>query len=100
MMDSLFDRALFVLFLCLLPLVYRLNKTWFFYTVAAGSVPALTSWFMSYRRYYVVLFPLFIVMAQLVARAKNRWLFWYYVAILGAIQVWAIIQFTTFNWAG
>jgi hypothetical protein len=55
---------------------------------------------MSYRRYAIMLFPMFVVLAQLVARSKSRWLFWYAVAVFGALQVWAICQFINFNWAG
>ena len=100
MVDSALDRGFFVLFLALLPLVYRVDKTWFFYTLPTGLVPALTSYFMSYRRYIMVCFPVFIVLAQLLAKTKSRWLFWHYVVILAALQAWAIKQFTTFNWAG
>ena len=100
MMDSALDRGFFLLVLALLPLVYRLDKTWFWYTLPAGVVPALTSWFMSYRRYVIVLFPIFIVLTQLAAKSKSRWLFWYYVAFMAALQAWAIKQFVNFNWAG
>jgi len=99
MMDSALDRGFFLLFLALLPLVYKLNKTWFFYTLPAGLVPALTSWFMSYRRYIMVCFPIFIVLAQLLQKTNPK-VFWYYVILLAGLQVWAIIQFTNFNWAG
>ena len=100
MMDSALDRGFFILFLALLPLIYRMNRTWFFYTLPAGLVPAMTSWFMSYRRYIMVGFPIFIVLAQLLQKPEHRWLFWYYVAIMAALQVWAITQFVNFNWAG
>jgi hypothetical protein len=100
MMDGVLDRAFFVLVLALLPLVYRLDKTWFWYTLPAGVVPALTSWFMSYRRYIIVLFPIFVVLAQLLAKTKSRWLFWYYVVLLGALQAWAVVRFVNFKWAG
>ena len=100
MMDSAMDRGFFLLVLVLLPLVYRLDKTWFWYTLPAGIVPALTSWFMSYRRYIMVLFSIFIVLAQLLARTKNRWLFWYYVVLMAVLQAWAVKQFVNFNWAG
>ena len=82
MMDSLLDRALFVLLVLLLPLVWRLNRTWFFYTAAAGVVPALTSWFMSYRRYFLVCFPAFVILAQLSTK-KPPWAFWY---VCGAVS--------------
>lgn len=100
MMDGALDRFFFLLSLVLLPLVYRLNRTWFWYTLPACLIPALTSWFMSYRRYVMVLFPIFIVLAQLLAQTKNRWLFWYYVVLMAALQAWAVKQFVNFNWAG
>ncbi len=100
MMDSALDRGFFLMFLALLPLVYRLNRTWFWYVLPAGLVPALTSYFMSYRRYIMVLFPLFIVLAQSLAKARHRWVFWYYVAALAALQAWAVREFVNFNWAG
>ncbi|HXT41965.1 MAG TPA: hypothetical protein VN887_18290 [Candidatus Angelobacter sp.] len=100
MMDSALDRGFFVLFLALLPLIYRLNKTWFWYTLPTGLVPALTSYFMSYRRYIMVCFPVFIVLAMLLGKTKSRWVFWYYVVILAVLQGWAVKQFVNFNWAG
>lgn len=100
MTDSVLDRFFFLLFISCIPLIYRLNKVWFFYVLPAGLVPALTSWFMSYRRYVMVLFPMFVVLAQLLARTKARWLFWYYVALLAVLQAWAVIRFTNFEWAG
>jgi len=99
MMDAALDRGCFLLFLALLPAMYRLDKLWFFYVLPAGLVPAMTSWFMSYRRYTIVLFPLFIVLAQLLARTKSRWLLWYYVILMAALQAWAVKQFVNFNWA-
>lgn len=100
MMDAALDRFFFVLFLALLPLIYRLDKTWFFYVLPAGLVPAMSSWFMSYRRYVMVLFPIFIVLAQLLGDRSRRWMFWYYVAVLAAVQAWAVMHFVNFGWAG
>jgi len=100
MMDSVLDRLFFILVLALLPAVWRLNRTWFWFTLAAGMVPAMTSWFMSYRRYAVVCFPLFIVLAQFCQKQELRPLFWYYVILMAAIQVWAVTCFVNFYWAG
>ncbi len=100
MTDSILDRACFLLFLVTLPFIYKLNKTWFWYALPTGLVPALTSYFMSYRRYTIVCFPIFIVLAQWLAKSGSRWLFWYYVIMFGALQVWAITQFVNFKWAG
>jgi hypothetical protein len=100
MLDSGVDRTCFILFLASLPLVYRLNKTWFFYMLPAGLIPALTSWFMSYRRYFMVLFPIFILLAHILAGSKSRLIFWGYVIALTILQALAINHFFNFYWAG
>jgi hypothetical protein len=100
MLDGAIDRALFIVFLAMLPLVYRLNRTWFWYALPTGLVPAMSNQFFSYRRFIVVCFPVFIALAQLFARSRSRWLFWYYVVLLAGLQAWAVKQFMTFNWAG
>lgn len=99
MMDAALDRGFFVLFLALLPAVWKVNRTWFWYTLPTGLIPAMTSYFMSYRRYLIILFPVFIALAQLLAKGP-RWMFWYYVVLLAAMQAWAVVQFVNFNWAG
>ena len=98
--SSVLDRSFFLMFLVLLPLTYRLDKTWFFYVLPTGLIPALSNWFMSYRRYVMVLFPIFIVLALVFRRPALRKVFWYYIALLSALQVWAILQFVNFKWAG
>ena len=100
MTDSALDRVLFVAFLALLWPVFRLDKTWFLYVFSTGLVPALSCWFVSYRRYSAVLFPVFIAMALLLAQKKHRWLFWYYILLLAALQAWAVMQFVHNHWAG
>jgi hypothetical protein len=100
MLDAALDRLFFVAFLALLWPIYRLDRVWFFYVLPAGLIPALSSWFMSYRRYIMVLFPLFVVLALSLRQTKRRWIFWYYVVLMAALQGWAIRQFTDFDWAG
>ncbi len=100
MRDAILDRSCFILVLALLPFIFRIKKTWFFYTFVVGLVPATTSWFMSYRRYIMVCFPVFVVLALLLSKTRTRWLFWYYVALLWSVQLWAATEFTNFNWAG
>ena len=72
MMDGLLDRAFLVLVRLTLPVVWRLNRVWFWYVLRAGLVRPLTRWFMSHRRYVGVLFPVFLVLAQWLGRARNR----------------------------
>lgn len=99
MMDAALDRGFFLLFLALLPLVRKRNRLWFWYVLPGGLIPPLTSYFMSYRRYIMMLFPLFVVMAQLLTKGP-RWMFWYYVILMALLQAWAVFQFVNFNWAG
>ncbi len=100
MLDSVLDRGFFLLFLALLPAVWKLNRTWFWYTLFTGLIPAMSNYFLSYRRFIMVCFPLFIVLAQLLAKTERRWIFWYYVVLLAAMQAWAVTRFVNFNWAG
>jgi hypothetical protein len=100
MMDAAIDRVFFLMVVVLLPLIYRMSRAWFFFTLLVGLVPAGTSWFMSYRRYLMICFPVFIILAQLLGDSKIRWIFWYYTGLLGVLQVWGIIQFVNFKWAG
>ena len=100
MVDGVLDRVFFVILLAMLPVIYRTNRTWFFYTLPIGLIPALTAWFSSYRRYCMVCFPVFIVLTQLLRKPGRRILFWYFVILLSSLQVWAVIKFVNFGWAG
>lgn len=98
--DALLDRLFFILCLASLPAVWRLNRIWFWFILAAGIVPAMTVLFMSYRRYVVVCFPLFIVLAQLCQKPERRLAFWFYVVVLAGLQALAVAKFMNFYWAG
>jgi len=100
MLDSVLDRGFPLLYLAMIPLMLRLNKTWLLCSLPAAVFPACASYFVSSRRYIVLCFPLFVVLAQLLAGTKCRWLFWYYVVLLAGMQIWAVRQFSSFNWAG
>jgi len=71
MTDSILDRGLFLLLLAVLPLLFRLNKLWFWYSFGSGVIPALTNWYMSYRRFTIVCFPLFVACAILLGRSRQ-----------------------------
>jgi hypothetical protein len=100
MMNGVIDRVLFLALAVLLPVILRFDKAWFLYAACMGIVPALTGWFMSYRRFVIVVFPLFIVIAYLLRMAGSRLAFWYYAVFLACLQFWAVIQFVNFRWAG
>jgi len=71
-LDSIFDRIFFVIFLMTLPLVYRMNKTWFVFSLMMGLIPAVTNSFVSYTRYVAVVFPLFVVAGQYFATPEMK----------------------------
>ncbi|KAF0132725.1 MAG: hypothetical protein FD145_1580 [Candidatus Saganbacteria bacterium] len=64
--NSIIDRFFFLFFLILLFFSYKkIDKTLFCYMLAIGLVPALAGNFMSYTRYLLEVFPIFIVMSLL-----------------------------------
>jgi hypothetical protein len=100
MTDSAVDRGCFFLFLVLLPFIFRGNRTWFWYTLPTGLIPALTSYFMSYRRYVMVCFPMFVISALILTKNGRRWYFWCCVVLLAVVQILAVLRFVNADWAG
>lgn len=73
-LGSVFDRLFFVIFLASAPLVYRkVDKPLFVYYLSIGLVPLLGS-FMSYTRYLLPAFPLYIAYADVFARHQKLFL--------------------------
>ncbi len=98
MFDSFLDRWLFLMLLLALPGIWRLNKTLFFYALASGVVPAMSNWFFSYTRFFILCFPIFIVLA---IRLRGRpMLFWYVTGLAGAVQVILLLRDINYYWAG
>lgn len=61
---SILNRLLFGFYLVLLYFIHKyLDTTLFVYSLALGLFPALTGVFMSYSRFILVVFPIFIVLA-------------------------------------
>ncbi len=81
--NSIIDRLFFVLFLVLLPLVFKkTDKVLFIYTLAMGIVPVFGS-FMSYTRYLLLAFPIFIAMAVFFSAKKEKYVFpYFYISLL------------------
>jgi hypothetical protein len=69
--SSIIDRVFFVAFLASAPLVYRrVDKPLFVYYLSIGLVPLLGS-FMSYTRYVLPAFPLYIAYADAFAQKQR-----------------------------
>ncbi len=73
MSAALVDRALFVGYLALLPVVWKWNRTWFWLALVLGVIPAMTQTFASFSRYALVIFPIFAAAGGLLARCTPAW---------------------------
>jgi hypothetical protein len=100
MLTSVLDRSFLILFLGSLPFIWRLNRSYFWYALLAGLVPALSMWFLSYTRHVMACLPLFIALGQALQAPARRWLLAYYVALMAGIQIVLFARFLTFDWAG
>ncbi len=97
---SLLDRCVFVLLLNCLPVIWRLDKGWFVWTVVLGVVPAMSGTFTSFTRFASVVFPIFVALAVVLQGYSRRYLRAGVVAgflILHVILLW---RFVNFRWAG
>ncbi len=71
--NSIFDRVFFLGFVLLSVLmIRRVSITLLLFSIAFGVLPVLSGSFMSYMRYVAVIFPLYIVLAQLVEEKKYQ----------------------------
>jgi len=70
---SILNRVFFGLFLVLLYFIWRYTDTTLFvYSLVMGLIPAMSDSFMSYIRFLLVIFPIFIVLA--LKFQKRPWL--------------------------
>jgi hypothetical protein len=99
---SLVDRISFMLLLYCFPLIWRLDKGWFLWSLFLGIVPAMSGMFVSYTRFAAVVFPLFVAMAVFLDRPglHFRCLRLATVAAFVAVQVILVWRFVNFRWAG
>lgn len=97
--NSALDRLMFLIFICSLPLVYKQNKTLFIYTLVVGLLPAMATWFISYTRFIILCFPIYIAWGDYAAKAKCSFMFWYCTALLAAIQVCLLLRHLNHYWS-
>ncbi len=95
---SVLDRALFVLCVCSLPAIWRLNRLYFAYALFAGILPGLTTWFFSYSRNFMMCFPTFIVLGAWCTTRRRL----FCLLLLGAfaLQWMFILRYVNCRWAG
>jgi hypothetical protein len=97
--NSILDRAFFLGFLALLaPIFRRLPLPFALYALAMGTISVLGGSFEYYTRYVLVVFPVFIVLAQLLARDNWTWLWRPLVFVFAMLQGLLLVMQATFYW--
>ena len=97
---SLLDRSFFLLLIAVLPAIWKLDRTWFWWAVMLGVLPAMIATFTSFTRYLVVVFPLFITLAVVLQGAGLRWLRVAILSVFGGLHFWLLLRHINFQWAG
>lgn len=92
------DRGFFILFAISLYFIYKkLDKTLFIYALTVGSVPLFGS-FMSYSRYLLLVFPLFMVLSPLLESKSHRFYKFLILSLIGLLQILFILAHSLNYW--
>lgn len=96
------DRCSFMLLMYSLPIIWRLDKGWFLWSLFLGIVPAMTGMFVSYTRFAAVVFPLFIALAVFLNMPGLlfRSLRVVIIATFFILQMILVWRFVNYRWAG
>jgi hypothetical protein len=98
-LGSAIDRVWFLLFCASLPLIWKVNKEWFSYSLLMGLIPAMTLSFTSFTRYVLVIFPVFVVFSNLLfTGGREKWSYLLMAALFG-VQVIFIVLHINDYWA-
>lgn len=97
---SVLDRTFWLLFLWSLPFVWGLDREWFWWVLLLGIVPGVLSSLVSFMRYSVMAFPVFVLWGAIISRSRYGALRWLVVAVMVAIQVSLSWRHVNFLWAG
>lgn len=96
--NSIIDRGFFLLFGVSLYFIYKkLDKTLFIYALTVGLVPLFGS-FMSYSRYLLIAFPVFMVFAGLLESKNNRVYISLILLLIVILQITFIISHSLNYW--
>lgn len=94
------DRGLFLLYLGLLPLIWKYSRTYFFWALCLGLIPAFSSHFMSFARYQLVIFPLFFALGKILSEQKGWTVHFYYLIICSGLQLYLLYHLVRGGWVG
>lgn len=94
--NSIIDRLFFVFYMVMLYFIYKkTDATLFTYALIIGMVPALSGTFMSFSRYTLGVFPIFMVLSMLSKRH-----FYVIATLFFAVQSVFIARHTLNHWMG
>ncbi len=94
----LHDRVWFVLFCCTLWPLWKRDKLWFSFAIVMGLVTALGVSMMAFMRYFSVIFPCFIVMANWFKTPRTRFIFPLALIILFFLQTYFLLVHINYYW--
>lgn len=97
-MYSALDRGLFVAYLALLPAMWRVDRRWFWYALAAGVIPAITGHYMGFTRYSLLVLPLWFALTRVTAPTEHRHLRFVLLAGLFGLQHMLLVAHVTWSW--
>jgi hypothetical protein len=99
---STLDRAAFVLQLCCMPLIWRLDRIWFVWSVVLGVVPAASGHFTSFTRFESTVFPVLVAMAVWFSRGGQASAILRVITLTTFFVLHLILvrHFLYFHWAG
>lgn len=96
--NSVLDRVFFIIFIALSPLVYKkTDKPMFFYYLLLGASPLLGS-YMSYMRFLLPIFPLFITLGAVFSKMKSKIFLYICLLLFYSLQMLFLIMHTLNYW--
>lgn len=97
---SLLDRAVFVLMLGCMRVLWRIDKGLLVWVLVLGVVPAMSGTFTSFTRFASVVFPIFIALAVWLERPEWRWMRHGLLGLFCILHISLVWRYVNFHWAG
>jgi hypothetical protein len=95
---SALDRFHFLIMIEALYLVWFLDKRFFEYSVLVGVIPAMSHYFWSYPRMFMMAFPVFIAFGVNFNKPGQKWIHWYILIIMGSLNLYFILLYFNNHW--
>jgi hypothetical protein len=99
-LDSAIDRFWFIYFLCSLWPLWKKDRCYFAFALPLGIVPAMTISFMSFTRFALVIFPLFIITADRFIKEDRKYWLYAVLFVLFSIKILFLILHVNYQWVG